>query len=74
MLSEEWTGLEVPGMYVFRDESILAWEGAPEYRCALALHPVSVATAAYYRCWRTAPSEWARALYFVKHIEVPISS
>jgi len=74
MLSATWTELEMPGLYVLNDLQILGWDCEEEYRCILASNPAAKVSVAYYRCWRTGPSEFARALYFLKHATPPISA
>ena len=69
LLSTEWSQLEVPGLYVFQSERILGWDAKEEYRRELTSHLLAKVSMAYYRCWRTGPSEFARALYFVRHPE-----
>lgn len=66
LLTTAWDEITVPGLYVFSDPQILGWTSDEEYRRVLASNPVAGASEAYYRCWRTAPSEFARALYFVR--------
>lgn len=73
MLSATWAEVEVPGLYVFNDLHILGWDCEEEYRSVLTSTPVVETSRAYYRCWRTAPLEFARALYFLRHAERPVS-
>ncbi len=73
MLAKEWTELVVPGLYLIRDRGVLGWDAPEEYRRLLTSHPVRESSIAYYRCWRTSPHEFARALYFVAHPELPAS-
>ena len=70
----DWTELVVPGLYLIQDSSVLGWDAPEEYRCLLKSHPVRESSIAYYRCWQTSPSEFARALYFVLHPDLPASS
>ena len=63
---EEWAQMEVPGLYLIRDSQILGFDSAEEYRRTLSVAAFADTSVAYYRCWRTATSEFARALYFVR--------
>ena len=74
MLAMDWTELVVPGLYLIQDSSVLGWDAPEEYRCLLKSHPVRESSIAYYRCWQTSPSEFARALYFVMHPDLLASS
>lgn len=66
IFASEWTELEVPGLYLIRDLEILGFDAPEEYRRTLSVPAPAGASTGYYRCWRTGPFEFNRALYFVK--------
>lgn len=66
ILASEWTELEVPGLYLIRDLGILGFDATEEYRRTLSASVSAGVLTGYYRCWRTAPFEFARALYVLK--------
>lgn len=66
IFTSEWTELEVPGLYLVRDPEVLGFDAPEEYRRTLSVSAPAAASMRYYRCWRTAQSEFNRALYFVK--------
>lgn len=66
VFASEWTELEVPGLYLIRDSEVLGFDAPEEYRRSISVSALAGASTGYYRCWRGAPSEFNRALYFVR--------